>query len=62
MGSIGAKDGMPTFDGVCIKCQACIKYCPKGAKYFADEELLSHIRHVAQHYGGNKASNYFFMG
>ena len=28
--------------GVCIKCHACVKECPVGAKYFDDEAFLSH--------------------
>ena len=28
--------------GICIKCGACVKKCPKGAKYYTDEGYLSH--------------------
>ena len=28
--------------GICIKCQACVKGCPTGAKYFADAAFCSH--------------------
>ena len=28
--------------GVCIKCHACVRNCPTGAKYFDDEAFLSH--------------------
>ena len=28
--------------GICIKCHACVRRCPTGAKYFADPAFLSH--------------------
>lgn len=28
--------------GTCIKCQSCIVHCHTGAKYFNDEQFLSH--------------------
>ena len=36
--------------GICIKCQACIKYCPKGAKYFDDPRFLSHKAMLEKNY------------
>lgn len=41
MGSISRED-TDQVPGICIKCQACIQYCPKGAKYFDDPRFLSH--------------------
>ena len=41
MGSI-SKEDFQTVTGVCIKCHACVRGCPKGAKYFDDEAFLSH--------------------
>ncbi len=41
MGSISRTD-FSDVSGVCIKCQACVKYCSRGAKYFDDEDYLSH--------------------
>ena len=41
MGSISAED-CSLVTGVCIKCHACVKRCPTGAKYFDDEAFLSH--------------------
>lgn len=29
--------------GTCIKCQACVRGCPSGAKYFDDPAFLSHV-------------------
>ena len=28
--------------GLCIKCHACVRECPMGAKYFDDPAFLSH--------------------
>ena len=28
--------------GICIKCQSCVTHCHTGAKYFSDEQFLSH--------------------
>lgn len=47
--------------GVCIKCQACIKYCPKKAKKFIDENFLSHKMMLENNYGKVKGKNYFFL-
>lgn len=40
--------------GVCIKCQACIKACKNGAKYFDDEEFLSHKKYLEDRFTENK--------
>lgn len=37
-------------NGICIKCQACIKKCPKEAKYFDDAAFLSHVAMLEQNY------------
>lgn len=49
MGSIRHED-VSEVAGVCIKCQACIKKCPREAKYFEDEEFLSHVEMLEQNY------------
>jgi ferredoxin len=41
MGSI-SRDDVREFTGICIKCGACIKKCPKQAKYYEDEGFLYH--------------------
>lgn len=41
MGSINDHD-VTTFHGICIKCGACEKKCPKHAKYYDDEGYLYH--------------------
>ncbi len=41
MGSID-REHPETVNGICIKCCACEKKCPKGAKYFDDPGYLYH--------------------
>lgn len=41
MGSISAEN-VREFTGICIKCGACIKGCPKHAKYYDDAGYLYH--------------------
>jgi ferredoxin len=41
MGSINYED-VSKFDSICIKCGACEKGCPEGAKYYSDEDYLRH--------------------
>lgn len=36
--------------GPCIKCQACIKSCPRGALYFSDPDFLSHVKMLEENY------------
>lgn len=59
MGSIGAKDGMPTFDGICIKCQACRRRCPTGAIAFTDPEYLSHVVMIERTFAALKRPEFF---
>ena len=59
MGSIGAKDGMPTFDGICIKCQACRRHCPTGAIAFTDPEYLSHVAMIERTFAVPKQAEFF---
>ena len=42
--------------GLCIKCQACVRRCPERAKYFDDEEFLSHVRMLEQNYAERKGN------
>ena len=41
MGSINPAD-CSQVTGICIKCCACVKRCPNGAKYFDNPEYLGH--------------------
>lgn len=47
LGSIDSSDPS-NVPGICIKCHACVKKCPRHAKYFNDEAMLSHIRMIEQ--------------
>ncbi len=58
MGSISFDDVSDVL-GICIKCHACIKYCSSKAKYFDDEQLLSHIKMLQQNFSENKKSETF---
>ena len=49
MGSIRA-DNVAEVSGICIKCCACVKGCPTGAKYFTDEGYLYHQHELEEMY------------
>ena len=57
MGSISHED-FCTVPGICIKCHACVRCCPTAAKYFKDEELLSHIRVLEKLFKGDQENLY----
>lgn len=44
MGSIVLSTEFPVFDGPCIKCQACIRYCQQLALRMEDADFQSHVR------------------
>jgi ferredoxin len=48
-GSISSDDPADV-PGICIKCQACVKVCHTGARYFDNEDFLSHKRNLAANY------------
>lgn len=59
MGSISYEN--PTVvEGICIKCQACVKACPVNAKYFDDEAFLSHVEMLEHNYT-RRAKNEVFV-
>jgi ferredoxin/flavodoxin len=58
MGSIN-KDNTDEVPGICIKCQACIVYCSKHAKFFNDERFLSHKAMLEKNYRRTAASEIF---
>ena len=60
MGSIDPED-VSNIPGVCIKCYSCVTRCPKGAKYFDDEQLISHIRVLEKKYGGVRSKVALFV-
>lgn len=45
MGSIEPED-VKAYRGICIKCGACIKSCPVGARYYEDAGYLYHRREL----------------
>jgi ferredoxin len=59
MESISSKDGIPTFDGICIKCQACRRRCPTGAIAFTDPEYLSHVAMIERTFAAPKKPEFF---
>ena len=36
--------------GICIKCCACVKKCPVGAKYYDDKGYLYHQHELEEMY------------
>ena len=59
MGSIDAAD-VSQVNGICIKCCACVKGCPAGAKYFDDPGYLYHKSELEEIYG-RPAKNEVFL-
>ena len=49
MGSIDASNPAEV-GGICIKCCACVKGCPTGAKYYDDEGYLYHQHELEEMY------------
>lgn len=58
VGSIPAGD-VTAVNGVCIKCQACIKKCHTGAKHFEDAAFLSHVAMLEQNYTRPTEAEFF---
>lgn len=59
MGSISA-DNVADVSGICIKCQACVKFCPTHAKYFTDADFLSHVEMLENTYTDRKETKFLF--
>ena len=59
MGSISA-DNVADVSGICIKCRACVKFCPTHAKYFTDVDFLSHIEMLENTYTDRKEAKFLF--
>ena len=59
MGSISAEDPQQV-PGVCIKCCACVKGCPTGAKYYDDPGYLYHKSELEEVYA-RPAENAVFL-
>ena len=59
MGSIDPADASQV-KGICIKCCACVKGCPSGAKYFDDPGYLYH-QHELEDIYARPAENALFI-
>lgn len=59
MGSINPAD-VSQVKGICIKCCACVKGCPSGAKYFDDPGYLYHQHELEEIYA-RPAENALFI-
>ena len=59
MGSISA-DNVANVSGICIKCQACVKFCPTHAKCFTDADFLSHVEMLENTYTDRKEAIFLF--
>ena len=58
MGSISKED--PTqVPGICIKCCACVKKCPVGAKYYDDDGYLYHQHELEELYARRAEPEWF---
>ena len=60
MASINPQD-IEDVHGICIKCQACVKGCPEGAKYFDDKAFLSHVAMLEQNFTDKKENRFFYI-
>ena len=58
MGSIDPTD-VSSVTGICIKCCACVKRCPKGAKYYDDAGYLYHQHELEEVYARPAESKIF---
>lgn len=58
MGSI-SHENMREYTGICIKCGACIKKCPKQARYYEDEGYLYHQHELEEGYTRRAAISLF---
>jgi ferredoxin len=58
MGSISKED--PTVvSGICMKCCACVKKCPVGAKHFDDAGFIYHKEELEELYERRAEGEYF---
>lgn len=60
MGSVDLKDPSMT-NGICIKCQACIHACPQKARFFDNEDFLSHREMLKKNYGKSRLTSEYFV-
>ena len=60
MGSIDPTD-VSSVRGICIKCCACVKGCPTGAKYFDDAGYLYHQHELEAQYARPAENEVFYL-
>lgn len=60
MGSIDPTD-VSAVRGICIKCCACVKGCPIGAKYFDDAGYLYHQHELEAQYARPAENEVFYL-
>lgn len=60
MGSI-SRENVREYTGICIKCGACIKKCPKGARYYDDPGYLYHKEELEAMYAARRAEPVWFL-
>ena len=58
MGSI-SHENVREYTGICIKCGACIKKCPKQARYYEEEGYLYHQHELEEGYTRRAAISLF---
>ena len=60
MGSIDPAD-VSRVQGICIKCCACVKSCPSGAKFFDDPGYLYHRHELEAEYARPAKNEVFYL-
>ena len=60
MGSIDQAD-VSAVRGICIKCCACVKGCPTGAKFFDDAGYLYHQHELEAQYARPAENEVFYL-
>ena len=60
MGSIDPAD-VSAVRGICIKCSACVKGCPTGAKFFDDAGYLYHQHELEAQYACPAENEVFYL-
>ena len=60
MGSIDPAD-VSQVQGICIKCCACVKGCPTGAKFFDDAGYLYHQHELEAEYASPAVNEVFYI-
>lgn len=58
LGSINPEN-IEEVSGICIKCQACIRKCPRHAKYIDDPAFLSHVQMLEKNFQRRKEPEVF---